>query len=279
VPGDHVVLSFPSCGHCPACNSHHPAYCDAGQALSFACTGEGYGDIHGHFFGQSSFAEVAMAGESNVVKVNDDLALECLGPLGCGFQTGAGAILNVLQPAPGESLAVFGAGNVGLAAIMAARIAGMGPVIAVDVNPQRLALAQSLGASAGVDLSRESEPVDVIKRLTGGGAGYTLDTTNQPEVIRRAFESLANRGTCVHSGGGGKDLTFPGSYLLHGRTVTGVIQGDSVPQIFIPQLLDYHGEGLFPFDRLLAFYPLAEINHAVADMEAGKVVKPVLRMI
>lgn len=277
-PGDAVVLTFPSCGKCPTCIDHHPAYCDHGQALSFACEGEGYGNIHGHFFGQSSFAQYALATMRNVVRVDKDLPLETLGPLGCGFQTGAGAVLNVLQPAPGQSLAVFGTGNVGLSAIMAARIAGLDPVIALDINPERLALASSLGASHTVNLNEEADAVSALQKITGGGVNFSIDTTNQPAVVRQAFESLAIRGTCIHSGGGGKDLIFPGTHLLNGRTVTGVIQGDSDPQAFIPQLLQYFKDGQFPFDRLLGFYQLNEINRAVQEMEAGSVVKPVLVM-
>ena len=285
--GDHVIMTFPSCGHCQPCSSHHPAYCDHGQSLTFACQrAEGgtalshNGDsVHGAFFAQSSFASYAIATVRNTVKVGKDLPLEKLGPLGCGFQTGAGAVLNVLQPHPGQSLAVFGAGNVGLSAIMAATIAGLDPIVALDIQESRLNLALELGASHVINLNQEADPVTAIHKLTGGkGVDYSLDTTNQPSVVRQAFESLANRGTCIHSGGGGKDLSFPGSHLLHGRTVTGVLQGDSDPGVFIPQLLEYYRQGNFPFDRLLSFYPLAEINQAVEDMQQGKVVKPILMM-
>jgi len=280
--GDHVVLTFPSCGQCAPCISSHPAYCDQGQVLSFQCSsmplhGNG-GAVHGGFFGQSSFATHALCRVDNVVKVDSSLPLEKLGPLGCGFQTGAGAVLNVMQPVPGQSLAVFGSGNVGLSAVMAARIAGMNPVIALDVSPDRLAMAASLGATHVLDLTTNQDPVASIHALVKGGVNYALDTINHPPLVRQAFESLANRGTCIHSGGGGKDLCFPGSHLLHGRTITGVIQGDSDPKSFIPQLIDYYREGRFPFDRLLTFYELAQINQAVEDMEAGKVIKPVLRM-
>ena len=278
VPGDHVILTFPSCGHCRPCREHHPAYCDQGQALSFSCSKQGYGNVHGHFFGQSSFAGFALATAGNMVKVDRALPLENLGPLGCGFQTGAGIILNVLQPPPGRSLAVFGTGNVGLSAIMAARIAGLDPVIAVDTNPGRLDLARQLGASHVIRTGEGIDAGQAILEVCSRGVDFAVDTTNAPAVVRQAFESLANRGTCVHSGGGGKDLTFPGSGLLHGRTVTGVIQGDSVPQIFIPRLLAYHRDGQFPFDRLLTFYSLAQINQAITDMEQGIVVKPVLRI-
>ncbi len=283
-PGDHVILTFPSCGHCGQCRDKHPAYCDQGQTLSFACDTKDTvpfapGNVHGHFFGQSSFATHALASVRNAVKVDRCFTLEQLGPLGCGFQTGAGIVFNVLEPLPGQCLVVFGAGNVGLSAIMAARIGGLDPVIAVDTNPKRLQLAALLGATHVLAADGREDMLAAINKITGGaGVNYAVDTTNDPDTVRTAFETLANRGTCVHSGGGGKDLVLPGSHLLQGRTVKGVIQGDSDPHVFIPQLLEYHRQGLFPFDRLLSFYALEDINTAVADMRAGKVVKPVLRM-
>ena len=286
-PGDHVLLTFDSCGDCLQCNARHPAYCDNGQTLSFACLGRHSTSsltlngerIYGSFFGQSSFASHVISNERNTVKVDEDLPLEKLGPLGCGFQTGAGAILNVLQPAAGESLAIFGGGNVGLSAVMAAVISELDPIIVVDNNADRLAMALSLGASHVINTAKETDTVAQINTITGNnGVNYSVDTTNIPALVRQAFESLANRGSCIHSGGGGKDLTFAGSHLLHGRSVQGVIQGDSDPQAFIAQLLSYYRNGLFPFDKLLSFYPLAEINRAVSDMTAGQVIKPVLQM-
>ncbi len=287
VPGDHVLLTFDSCGSCSQCSTDHPAYCDNGQTLSFSCLGRhrispltlNSKPVFGNFFGQSSFASHVISNERNTVKVGDEFPLEKLGPLGCGFQTGAGAILNVLQPSSAQSLAIFGAGNVGLSAVMAAVIAGLDPIIVVDNNVGRLAMAQKLGASHGIDAGNEADIVAQIHRITGNvGVNYSLDTTNSPALVRQAFEALANRGSCIHSGGGGKDLSFPGSHLLHGRSVQGVIQGDSNPRVFIPQLLNYYRDGLFPFDQLLSFYPLAEINRAVAEMSAGQVIKPVLQM-
>ena len=288
MPGDHVVISFPFCGLCSQCFGSHPAYCERGQELAFSCNPAsglptylpGMDKIHGAFFGQSSFASHALVPSRNLVKVDKELPLELLGPLGCGFQTGAGSILNVLQPVAGTSLAVFGVGNVGLSAVMAARIAGMFPVIAVDKNPARLQMAEELGASHVINPAKIDDLAASIQGLTGNsGVNYSIDTTNIPAVIRAAFCCLANRGICVHSGGGGQELTFPGTHLLHGRTVTGVIQGDSVPQVFIPLLLRYYQEGKFPFDKLLQVYPLNEINRAVSDMRQGQVIKPVLRCI
>jgi aryl-alcohol dehydrogenase len=284
-PGDHVVVSFPSCGQCRQCLGNHPAYCDVGQKLSFSCRPmqgspvyiDSNPSVSGAFFGQSSFASHALVDRRNLVRVDKQFPLQLLGPLGCGFQTGAGAVLNVLQPVASSSLAVIGAGNVGLSAIMAARIAGMEQIVAVDSKAHRLQVAGRLGASHLIDTTIHQDIAGAISGITGGiGVDFVIDTTNHPALIRDAFAALANRGTLVHSGGGGKDICISGSHLLHGRTVTGVIQGDSNPQTFIPQLLGYYRQGQFPFDTLLQCFALGEINQAVAAMESGSVIKPVL---
>ncbi len=286
-PGDPVVLSLNSCGRCDNCQSGHPAYCDDVGFLSFGCARPSDGSsplscngavVHGYFFGQSSFASQAMATERNVVKVSDDLPLEMLGPLGCGIQTGAGAILNSLRVEPGTTLAVFGTGSVGLSAIMAAVIAGATTIVAVDLNDRRLTLAQELGATHALNPQDATDVVAAIKAICGGrGTHYSLDTTNHPDVVRQAFDSLRIRGVYGHVGGGGHDLTFSGSQLLFGRTITGIVQGDSVPDILIPRLIEWYRRGQFPFDRLVTFYEFGDINQAVADMKTGSAIKPIIR--
>jgi aryl-alcohol dehydrogenase len=284
--GDPVVLSFSACGACPACRQSHPAYCDQAAALTFSCRRPSDGGtplraadgpVQGYFFGQSSFATHAITTAATVVRLPRDVPLWLPGVLGCGVQTGAGTVLNVLRPAAGESLAVFGSGTVGLSAVMAARLRGVAPLIAIDLLPQRLALARELGATHTVLAGPGTDVPGALRAATAGrGVHYSLDTTNDPVVVRQAFESLGPRGTYAHVGGGGKDLVFPGSHLLPGRTITGVVQGDSHPQTFIPQLLDWQRRGEFPFERLITRYPFTAINAAVADMEAGRCIKPVL---
>lgn len=285
-PGDHVVLSFNACGGCSSCRQRHPAYCEQAAALTFSCRRPADGGsplraadgpVHGYFFGQSSFASHAITTGANVVRIARDVPLTLPGVLGCGVQTGAGTVLNVLRPTAGQSLAVFGVGTVGLSAVMAARLLGVAPLIAIDVLPQRLALAEELGATHTVLATPGSDVLAAVRAASGGrGVHCSLDTTNVPAVVRQAFESLGPRGTYAHVGGGGQDLVFPGSQLLPGRTITGVVQGDSHPQTFIPQLLDYQRRGEFPFERLIRHYPFAAINDAVADMQAGRCIKPVL---
>jgi aryl-alcohol dehydrogenase len=160
-----------------------------------------------------------------------------LGPLGCGVQTGAGAVLNVMQPAAGQSIAVYGVGGVGLAGLMAARIAGCDPIIAVDRLPGRLALARELGATHTLE-SRGAETLAEIRKITGGGTDYALETSAVPAVFRLAVDGLRSLGTCILVGSAraGMEVSFEMPWLQGGRTVRGVIQGDSRPGDFIPPL-------------------------------------------
>jgi aryl-alcohol dehydrogenase len=235
--------------------------------------------VYGSFFQQSSFATHALTPARNAVKVRRDAPLDFLGPLGCGLQTGAGAVLNVMKPEAGESFAVFGAGSVGLAGLMSARLAGCDPIIAVDIRANRLELARSLGATHTIDDARD-DAVAKIREITDGGARFTLETSALPPVFRQAVDCLLTRGTCVLVGSArrGTEVSFEMSTMQAGRIVRGVIQGDSRPDQFIPQLVDLFVAGRFPIDRLVTFYDFAAINQAAADAVNGTTIKPVLRM-
>jgi aryl-alcohol dehydrogenase len=287
-PGDHVVMTFNSCGHCPSCSDHAPTYCheffprnfmgarpDGTSGLSKA--GE---TIHANIFGQSSFATYALCHERNAVKVTKDARLEILGPLGCGVMTGAGAVMNALEVKADRSLAVFGAGAVGLSAVLAAKAVGATPIIVVDINPARLALALDLGADHALD--GRSEPVlERIQAITGVGAHYAIDTTANLKVMRQAVDCLAPRGVCGLVGASkmGDELALDVVAVMSGgRTVRGIVEGDADPDVFIPRLVDLHLAGKFPFERLIAFYSMDQINTAVKDGEEGRVIKPVVRM-
>lgn len=286
-PGDHVVLSFNHCGGCANCLQGRPSYCQTFFELNFggarpdgslALSGDGKA-VHSHFFGQSSFAAYSIAAQNSVVKVPDDAPLELLGPLGCGIQTGAGAVLNSLRPEPGSSVAVFGTGAVGMSAILAAVAAGCTTIIGVDIKSGRLELARELGATHAVN-GAEKDAVEEIRELTGGGANYTLETTGVPQVLRQAVDALAPLGTCGVVGapriGTEVSLDWNG-VMIPGKTVRGIIEGDSVPDVFIPRLVELYQAGKFPFDRLVRFYDLDEINGAAGDAEEGGTLKPVLR--
>jgi aryl-alcohol dehydrogenase len=286
-PGDHVVLTFGSCGRCVNCESGRPAYCTEFVAYNVgtrrpdgSCTHHQCGHpIGGAFFYQSSFATHALAHRRNVVKVPSDLPLEVLAPLGCGVQTGAGAVMNCLKATAGTSIAVFGIGAVGLSAVMAAKVAGCKTIIAVDVNQERLALALELGATHALN-GKEVDPVQAIASIRAGGVDYSIDATGIPAVMTQAVESLNYMGTAVLLGVAPHDakVCFNAGTLLGGRTIRSTIEGDSVPETFIPQLIDLYRRGIFPFDRMAKYYELSQMNEAAADSESGKTIKPIIRM-
>ena len=204
-----------------------------------------------------------------------------MAPFGCGFQTGAGAVLNALRPEAGTSIGVFGTGAVGLAAVMAARVAGCTAIIGVDVRPSRLGLAQELGATAVVD-ARATDPVDAIRQATGGvGVDFSIEATGLPQVLAQAVSSTAKGGTCVLLGAPplGTEVSLEVHEILGpARTLRGVIEGESVPEEFLPKLIDLWQQGRLPVEQIISLYDFDEINQAAYDAEDGRVVKPVLRM-
>ncbi|MEN9751922.1 MAG: hypothetical protein RLZZ600_969 [Actinomycetota bacterium] len=284
--GDHVLLSFDYCGHCANCSSGKPGYCENMFAANFGGRrGDGSTSythngepVSSHFFGQSSFANYANVPVNSMVKVPTSAPLELLAPLGCGIQTGAGSVLNVLQPEAGSSFAVFGAGAVGLSALMAAVIANCTTIIAVDVHDSRLEFAKSLGATHTINAAKV-DVIEEIKKITGAGVQFALETTGVPAVFSNMTYCLAPRGHAVVVGAAaiGTNANFDiGSLLPLGIKVQFVVEGDSVPSQFIPKLVDLYEKGLFPFDKLIKTYPFAEINQAFDDSAAGKTFKPVV---
>ncbi|WP_118178583.1 NAD(P)-dependent alcohol dehydrogenase [Paraburkholderia phosphatilytica] len=286
--GDAVVMTYDSCGRCPACAAHAQSYCHAFFPRNFFATrGDGStplsksGErVHGNFFGQSSFASHALCNERNVVKVPADAPLELLGPLACGVQTGAGAVMNALRVPAGASFAVFGAGSVGLSAVMAARVVGATRIVAIDLHDERLDFARSVGATHTLNPSRD-DVVASLTALTGYGIDYALDTTGVSSVIRQAADSLAPRGTCGVLGASalGSEIVLDEVHFMSGgRRLMGIVEGESTPELFIPMLIDLYQQGRFPFDRMVKFYTLDEINAAIADSLEGRAIKPIVRM-
>lgn len=279
--GDHVVLSFDSCGHCRSCLGGASAYCDSfaelnlfgGRAESAARFADAAGiPLAPRWFGQSSFAEYAMVPARNAVRVDPALPVELLGPLGCGFLTGAGAVFNTFRAGPGDAVAVLGAGAVGLAAIMAAAAAGS-VIVAVDQHSERLATAERFGAVA---LYPTTDLADRIRRLTDGGVQFALDTTASPELINAALKALRPTGHLGLVARLHTPLALEPGALDRGRKLSHICEGDAVPGLLIPRLTELWQAGRFPFDRLIRTYPLDEINEAEHDCETGRVVKPVL---
>ena len=234
--------------------------------------------IHGSFFCQSSFSNYALASERNVVKVRDDVPLEVLAPMGCGVMTGAGAVMNSFQAEPGSSIAIFGVGNVGMSAVLAAVVCGCTTIIGVDPNPDRLKVAEELGATHTIN-PEKAYLVEAIRDLTGGGPQYSLECVGNPQVFRQAVDVLPRLGVCGLTGvvPPGTEVSLDMDLIMNGRTVRGILGGDAIADLFIPKLIELYSQGKLPFDRMITFYPFDEINQAVEAMKQGQVMKPVLK--
>lgn len=287
--GDHVVLSFDSCGHCPSCDVDAPAYCHSWFPLNFgggrsdgttALRGTHGEAIHSHIFGQSSFATHALVHERNLVKVDKDLPLELLGPLGCGIQTGAGTILNVLRPGSDSSVAVIGTGAVGSSAIMAARLSGVAKIVAVDLNHDRLAFALRLGATHVFDPRVLDMPAMTVAAGCAAGFDYIVDTTGNLDVVNKAIHALAPRGELALVGAyPPAQVEADASFLMSGgRLIRGIVEGGADPKQFIPQLLAHYRAGRFPFDQLIRKFAWGDLQTAIESGEQGTVLKPVVVM-
>lgn len=282
--GDHVVISYDSCGTCRSCLEAHPAYCETFWPRNMSGFRDGRPTtvrdasgqpVQGRWFGQSSFAEVCVVRARNLVIVDRSLPLELLGPLSCGVLTGAGSVFNSLDVRPGASIVVFGVGTVGLSAVMAARAVGATTIVAVDKQARRLELATELGATHAF-AADAPDLFGELRALRSRGFDYSLDTTAADAAIRIAVDALRVGGTCGLLGVRNTPLTFDPQHFALGRVVKGILIGDAVPGILIPRLIDLWNLGRFPFDRLITTYPLEQIHRAEEALHAGDVVKPVL---
>lgn len=288
--GDTVLLSFDSCGSCVACLHGHPAYCRSFTPRNFdAARPDGTTPIRsredspigGRFFGQSSFAEHCVAHERGVVpvRVDDEDELALLAPIGCGVQTGAGAVLNELSVRPGDSVAVFGVGGVGLSAVMAAALTTATRIVAVDIVDSRLEFAKEVGATDVINGAEEDVAARLEETTGGRGVDHALESSGLPALLRQAVDALSVGGTVAVVGAppAGTDASFDVNFLLNGRGIRGVTEGDSDLTTFVPSLVELYRSGRLPFDRMIRTYPPERINEAAADTVSGEVLKPVLR--
>ena len=284
--GDRVIATFGSCGACPNCDAHRPAYCYTGLMLNiFGIRPQGTPlhsmdgtDVGGAFFQQSSFATHALVTQRNVVKIPDGIDMVTAAPFGCGIQTGAGAVFNQLGALPGRPLLVIGAGAVGMAAVMAGRIVGCDPIIIVELSAERRELALELGAHQALD-GADSEWVEQVIKITGGGATAALDTAGVQSTFEGSLKALHAGGTLgvVNSPSGvGEPVQHPGGLDFVAKTIVGVIEGDSLPSEFLPRLMAYYLAGEFPVDRLIQTFPFDEIDQAFEAARLHRVIKPVL---
>jgi aryl-alcohol dehydrogenase len=286
--GDRVIMSFPSCGQCDYCHDDHPYACDNLNTLFFDGTYNDGTKRFSHngteissFFGQGSFADHVIVDARNAVKVDidndDDLANLC--SLGCGVQTGAGAVLNCIKPKKGSSMAVFGCGGVGMSAIMAAAIAECSIIIGIDVVPERLELAKELGATHVIN-SAETDAVEAIKQITGGGAHSSIESSGIAKVTLQSLACLRREGKAVLlSVTGPEEVAIPlEAYLMNPSvTLTGLCEGGSNPQTFIPEMVQYYKQGRLPVEKLVKFYDFKDIEQAFHDSHTGVAIKPILR--
>lgn len=286
-PGDQVLITFRSCGGCDRCASGEPAYCRSMPRLNYSgvrtdgskSLRAGAEAVAGNFFGQSSLASHALTYERNVVPVPPGLPLEILGPLGCGVQTGAGAVMRSLACPRGSSILILGGGSVGLSAVMGAAIQGCSRIVLLEPHAARRALGLELGATDVLDPAGTPDLAAAVRRLAPAGVDFVLDTTGLPALMNAAMGCLGSHGVLGLVGVPPPGAPAPGdlrAILALGLTIKGIIEGDSEPDVFLPELLAHYQAGRLPLEKLVKTYPLSEINEAIAAQHGGQCVKVVL---
>ncbi|NLV72002.1 MAG: NAD(P)-dependent alcohol dehydrogenase [Actinobacteria bacterium] len=286
-PGDRVILSWPACGVCPTCLLGHRYICDnafqllfGGKRLDGSPTIKLNGKwISGAWFQQSSFATNSLVPQNCLVKVDNDLPPEILAALPCGVMTGAGGIISALQVGPADGVLILGAGGVGQAAVMAAKMTGAHPIIAVERNPERLELALELGASHTVNAETEDAVARVLE-ISGGGVRYAFDSSGASAMWEVAAPALLPGGVFGVCAAANKE-TLGGSphiMLSKGNRIQFIMGGNAVPRVFIPKLIEWYKQGRLPVDRIVGTFPFSEINEAFASSHKGETVKPVVLM-
>lgn len=286
-PGDHVVMmvSF-SCGKCRFCAEGRPTRCVENLPIMTYATLPGGGkrlrkgdqELH-HLFGLACYAEYTVVHERSAIKVRDDAPFEVICPLGCGVSAGIGAAINSTGIRPGESIVIYGCGGVGLSAVMGAKLAGAGILIAVDILDRKLEMAKELGADHVINASQQ-EPVAKVMELTGGGADYALECIGNVDVMAQAFGSIQNGGKCIIVGMApiGTALNIQSYEFLLGKNIVGTVQGEIRAAVDIPRYVDLYMNGKLPIDKLITkSYSLDEINDAFGAFERGEVIKSVIR--
>ena len=287
-PGDHVVFAFvPVCGHCEPCATGRPALCEPGAAANAAGEllggGRRWTDVEGerlrHHLGVSAFAEYTVTSARSMVRIDRELAPEIAALFGCAVLTGVGAVVNTAKVSPGESVAVFGLGGVGLAAMLGARCSGAYPIVAIDVNAERLALALALGAHHAFD-ARSPDLVEALREITGGGVQYAIESVGNESVLAQAYAATRRGGTTVSVGlpAPDKRLSIPAvSLVAEERTIKGSYMGSAVPSRDLPRFIALYRAGLLPVDRLLTHrLPLEEVNKGFDRLSRGEAIRQVI---
>ncbi|KIW10686.1 hypothetical protein PV08_11650 [Exophiala spinifera] len=272
-PGDAVLLSFSYCSTCRDCSALHPSYCESFSTVNYVTDPETFlspdgQNIGGLFFGQSSMASYTIARQASVVNVSslihDESELKIFAPLGCGFQTGFGAIDLVAKAGSGDAVVVMGIGGVGFSAIAGAKLNKCHTIIAIDRVEQRLQLAREFGATHVINSTETEDLVAEVKSLTkGAGSTITLDTTGNMRLIENGLAMTANRGQMIVVGVPPMDaqlIVHVVSFLQTGKILRGCIEGDATPGEYIPTMIKHFRAGQFPIDKLVKLYPVGDLH-------------------
>ncbi|EKP95312.1 zinc-dependent alcohol dehydrogenase family protein [Thermaerobacter subterraneus] len=286
-PGDHVVFTFvPMCGRCVYCTSGRPALCEPGNAAN--ARGEllrggrrfhRHGEPVHHHLGVSAFSQFTVAAEESLIKIDPGVPFEVAAVFGCAVMTGVGAVVNTARVEPGSSVAVFGLGGVGLAAVMGAVAAGAHPVVAADVLPEKLEHARMLGATHAVN-ARSVDAVEAVRDLTGGGADYAIEAAGNADVLAQAYRATRRGGTTITVGLPHPEatLSIPAvTVTAEERVLRGSYMGSAVPRRDLPRFLRLFRAGRLPVDRLITHrLGLDEINRGFDRLAAGEAVRQVV---
>jgi S-(hydroxymethyl)glutathione dehydrogenase / alcohol dehydrogenase len=280
--GDHVVCAFhPSCGRCFYCVRGQPQICDHTDYPERASTGARprlhlNGKPVRQGIGVGGFAEYTVMPRGGVIKVREDAPLDLVGLVGCGVTTGIGAAINTAKVKPGATVAVIGCGGVGLNVIQGAKLAGAYRIIAVDTVPYKLELAQQFGATHAVNAATE-DAVATAQRLAGGYLDYAFEVVGIPQTVRQAWDMIRPGGMAVVVGLGRAEVSIPLGGFLQEKKLIGSLYGSASIQADIPRIIDLYMDGRILLDELVSRRrPLAEVNEAFADMEAGSVARSML---
>ena len=282
-PGDHVIACLSVfCGYCEECMSGRPNLCSNKEATQRA-PGEAprlsqKGQLINQFADLSGYAEKMLVHENALVKIGNDVPFDRAALIGCGVMTGVGAALNTAKVAPGSTVAVFGAGGVGLAIIQGARIAGARMIIAVDKFPAKLELAKKLGATHVVDASK-GDAVSQIRALTGGGVDYSFEAIGLKVAAEQAYESIAAGGiaTIVGMVPLGQKVEVDGFSLLFEKRIQGCFMGSNRFRIDMPRIIEFYQQGRLDLDDMITRRgKLEDVNEAFRAMKAGEVARTVL---
>ena len=281
-PGDHVITCLSAfCGHCEHCLTGHMSLCQE-EELQRPATMEprlsSGGEPVWQFLNLSSFAERMLIHEHALVKVSPDMPLDRAALIGCGVTTGVGAVIHTAAVEPGATVAVIGCGGVGLSAVNGAAIAGASRIIAIDTVPSKLELARKFGATDVVN-AKETDPVDAVRELTGGGVHYSFEAIGLKQTAEQSFKTLGRGGTATIIGmiPVGTQIELHGPEFLMERKLQGSNMGSNRFRVDMPRFVDFYLQGRLHLDDMISRrIKLEDVNDGMAALETGEVARSVI---